>query len=132
MARRDYESVNDYIAAQPKTAQGALARVRDAMRKALPGADELISYKMPTYKLRGSVVIYFACWKQHYSLYPASGHIIAALKGDLAAYEVKKNTIRFPLSEPVPEKLSGRIAKLRAKEVAERAQAKAAKPKRPT
>jgi uncharacterized protein YdhG (YjbR/CyaY superfamily) len=56
--------------------------------------------------------------------------VVAALKDELAPYEVKKSTIRFPLSEPIPAKLIERIAKLRAKEVAERERAKAATPKK--
>jgi uncharacterized protein YdhG (YjbR/CyaY superfamily) len=69
-------------------------------------------------------VLYFAGWKQHYSLYPANAHLVAALKDDLAPYELSKGTIRFLLSEPVPVKLIERIAKFRAKEVAEREKAK--------
>jgi uncharacterized protein YdhG (YjbR/CyaY superfamily) len=84
----------------------------------------------PTYKLRGSAVIYFAGWKQHCSLYPATDHVVAALKDELAPYKVKKSTIRFPLSQPIPAKLIERIPKLRAKEVAERERAKAATPKK--
>ena len=85
---------------------------------------------MRAYKLRGGPVLYFAGWRQHYSLYPATDHVVPAFKDDLAPYEVDKGTIRFPLSEPVPVKLIERIAKFRAKEVAERAKAKAATPKK--
>ena len=69
-------------------------------------------------------MLYFAGWRQNYSLYPATDHVVAAFKDDLAPYEVSKGTIRFPLSQPVPVKLIGRIAKFRAKEVAEREKAK--------
>jgi uncharacterized protein YdhG (YjbR/CyaY superfamily) len=72
--------------------------------------------------------LYFAGWKQHYSLYPATDRLVASFKDDLATYEVNNGTIRFPLSEPVPMKLIERIAKFRAKEVAESARAKAAAP----
>jgi uncharacterized protein YdhG (YjbR/CyaY superfamily) len=61
-------------------------------------------------------VLYFAGWKQHYSLYPAGEHVVATFKDQLSSYEVTKGTIRFPLSEPVPVKLIERIAKFRAKE----------------
>jgi len=57
--------VDDYIAAQPKTVQGILKRVRNTIRKAVPGAVEAISYNIPAYKLNGDRVIYFAGWKQH-------------------------------------------------------------------
>ncbi len=60
----------------------------------------------------------------HYSLYPATDHLVEAFKDDLAPYEVDKGTIRFQLSQPVPVKLIERIAKFRAKEAAESAKAK--------
>jgi len=120
MAKTDCISVDEYIALQPETVRGILERVRSAIRKALPGAGEVISYKMPTYILHGRPVLYFAAWKQHYSLYPATGPVKAAFKDELAPYEVSKGTIRFPLSEPVPVKLIERIARLRAKEAAAR------------
>jgi uncharacterized protein YdhG (YjbR/CyaY superfamily) len=74
-------------------------------------------------------VLYFAGWKQHYSLYPATEHLLDAFKDELAPYDVNKGTIRFPLSQPVPVKLIERIAKFRAKEVAERGKSKEAAPK---
>ena len=109
--------------------------MRSTIRNAVPGAEELISYKIPTYKLHGAPVLYFAGWKQHYSLYPATDRLVAAFKDNLAPYKVSKGTIRFPLSEPVPVKLIERIARfrakeVRAKEVAEREKTKAAAPKK--
>jgi uncharacterized protein YdhG (YjbR/CyaY superfamily) len=112
-------TVDDYIASQPAAVRGILARVRRAIRKGIPRAEEVISYKIPAYKLNGSVVLYFAGWKQHYSLYPAGASIVAAFKDELAPYKVEKGTIRFPLSKPVPVKLIERIAKFRAAEAAE-------------
>jgi uncharacterized protein YdhG (YjbR/CyaY superfamily) len=104
--------------------RGILGRVRNAIRKAVPRAEETISYKMPTYKLDGDRLLYFAGWKQHYSLYPATERVVAAFQDELAPYEIDKGTIRFPLSQPVPVKLIGRIAAFRAKEVAARGKAK--------
>jgi len=93
----------------------------------LPGADESISYQIPTYKLHGYAVLYFAGWKQHYSLYPASGRLVTAFKGELSGYRTIKGTIRLPLNEQVPVKLIERIAKFRAKEQLERARKEAQK-----
>jgi uncharacterized protein YdhG (YjbR/CyaY superfamily) len=123
-----FKSVDEYIASQPEAAQGILGRVRSAIRAAVPAAEETISYQIPTYKLHGLAVLSFAGWKRHYSLYPAGGRLVAAFADELAAYEVEKGTIRFPLDQPVPVKLIGRIAKFRAQEVAERQKAKAAAP----
>jgi uncharacterized protein YdhG (YjbR/CyaY superfamily) len=113
------KNIDDYIAGFPQDVQGVLERVRKTIRKALPAAEETISYKIPTCKLEGHYVIYFAGWKKHYSLYPANDRVVAAFKDDLAPYEVNgKGTVRFPLSDPVPVKLIAGIAKFRAKEVA--------------
>ena len=133
VANNDYKSVDEYISAQPEELRDALQRVRSTIRKAVPEAEEVISYKMPTYKLRGNRVLYFAGWKQHYALYAATDSVVAAFKDELAPYEIDKGTIRFPLSAPVPVKLIERIARFRAKEVVEREEAKAtARKKRPT
>ena len=124
MAKSPVKSVDDYIAAQPEAVRGVLQRVRKVIRKAVPGAEEMISYGIPAYKLHGTPVLFLAGWRQHYSLYPGTGKFVAAFKDDLARYQVSKGTIRFPLSEPIPVKLIERIAKLRAKEVAGREKAK--------
>ncbi len=120
MAKTDFQSVDEYIATHPENVQAILQRVRSTIRKAVPGAEEVISYQIPTYKLHGGPVIYFAGWKEHYSLYPVSDQIVEAFKADLAPYKVNKGTVRFPLSRPVPVQLIERLAKFRAKEVAER------------
>ena len=130
MARTDFKSVDEYIATLPGDVQPVLERVRSTIRKAMPGAEEMISYQIPAYKLHGGAVIYFAGWKKHYSLYPATDRVLEAFKDDLASYEVSKGTIRFPLAQPVPVKLIDGIAKLRAKEAAEQATAKKASPKK--
>ncbi len=124
MTKAKFGSVDEYIAAQPESARSTLGRVRSTIRKALPGADETISYNIPAYKSHGAVVIYFAAWKRHFSLYPASAKLIRFFKKDLAVGAVNKSTIRFSLAEPVPARLIGRIAKFRVKEQAERAAAK--------
>ncbi|HVW86802.1 MAG TPA: DUF1801 domain-containing protein [Bryobacteraceae bacterium] len=124
MAGLGFSSVDDYIASQPEAIRAILRSVRDAIREALPAAEELISYGMPTYKLQGAVVLYFAGWKRHFSLYPTGERLLAAFWDELAPYEVDKGTIRFPLSLPVPSMLIGRIAKFRADEVLESGKAK--------
>lgn len=112
------ETVTAYIAEFPRPTRAILRRVRAAIRKALPRADETMSYRIPTYKLHGRPVIYFAGWKRHYSIYPATARLVAAFEDELAAYEVNdKGTIRFPLTEPVPAALIGRLAAFRASEV---------------
>ena len=130
MAKAGFTSVADYFAAQPAGTRRVLTRVRSIIRKAMPGAEEVISYQIPAYKLNGRAALYFAGWKEHYSLYPSTAPLVAEMKDGLAPFEISKGTIRFPLDEPVPVKLIERIAKVRAKEAAARGKAKKAAAKK--
>ena len=120
-----FTSVDEYIATLPEDVQAILQRVRSTIRKAVPNAEEVISYQIPAYKLPGGPpMLWFAGWKGHYSLYPINGNICDVLKDDLAPYKVNnKGTLRLPLSQPIPEKLIARIAKFRAKEAGKRGKA---------
>jgi uncharacterized protein YdhG (YjbR/CyaY superfamily) len=112
------KSVDEYIAAQPETVRPKLEQVRAAIRKAVPEAVENIGYRMPGYKLQGKPMLYFAGFKKHYSLFAASGTFFAALEDELRGYDLRKGTVHFPLTKPVPVKLISRIAKLRAAAIA--------------
>jgi uncharacterized protein YdhG (YjbR/CyaY superfamily) len=120
-------TVDAYIAAFPRPVRPVLENVRCSIRKALPEAEESISYGIPTYKRNGRPIIYFAGLKHHYSIYPASVRLVAAFKQDLTLYEYNgKGTIRFPLDAAVPSQLITRIAKFLEKEVAARQERKTA------
>ena len=84
MTPNEGTAVDEYIARHPDRVRAILRRVRSTIRKAVPGAEEVINYQIPTYRLHGGYVVYFAGWKEHYSLYPATGHLVAAFKEDLA------------------------------------------------
>jgi uncharacterized protein YdhG (YjbR/CyaY superfamily) len=118
MTKAKFQSVDEYISQQPEPVAARLAIVRSIIRKALPKAEEVISYNMPAYRHLGEIVLYFAGWKQHYSLYPAGPHLVDAFKRELAAFKVDKGTIRFSHDAPVPKKLIGDIAKFRLAEAA--------------
>ena len=105
MAKTDFKSVDEYIASQPEAVQGVLERVRSTIRKAVPGAEEVISYQIPAYKLHGGPVLYFAGWKQHYSLYPATDRLVAAFKDDLAPYEVRQGHDPLPALRARPREV---------------------------
>jgi uncharacterized protein YdhG (YjbR/CyaY superfamily) len=118
MKLRVSESVDAYIAGQPETMRAKLEQVRAAIKKAVPDAVEGIGYRMPGYKLQGKPMLYFAGFKEHYSIFAASGTFFATLEDELRGYELRKGTVRFPLTKPVPVKLISRIAKLRAAGIA--------------
>lgn len=117
MAKLVFETVDDYLEKQPENVQATLARVRAILSKTIRGAEEVISYQIPAYKLEGRAVLYFAGWKDHYSIYPVTDALIEQLKTELAPYIASKGTLRFPLGEKVPSKLIERVAKVRTEEV---------------
>ncbi len=112
-----FASVAEYIAAQPSGIQPLLRKVQAAIRNGAPAAEEIISYKMPTYKIGNGLVLHFAGWKHHISLYPASDSILETFKVELGPYEIDNRTIRFPIDKPMPTALIERIAELRAAEL---------------
>jgi uncharacterized protein YdhG (YjbR/CyaY superfamily) len=113
------KSVDEYIAGQPEGVRAKLEQVRAAIRAAVPEALEGIGYRMPGYKLHGKPMLYFAAFKDHYSLFAASGTFFAQLEDELKDYGWGKGTVQFPLTEPVPVELIARIAKLRAAGIAQ-------------
>lgn len=127
MAKTDFKSVDDYLATMPEATRKVLDDVRATIRQVLPDADEVISYQIPAYKQDGVGVIYFAGWKEHFSLYPVGEAFAAAFSEEAVRYPLSKGTVRFPLDEKVPVDLIKKIVKLRAAEAAKEAQAKAAK-----
>ena len=76
------KSVDEYIAAQSEAVRLKLEQVRAAIRRAVPEAVEGIGYRMPGYKLHGKPMLYFAGFKEHYSLFAASGTFFGALEDD--------------------------------------------------
>jgi uncharacterized protein YdhG (YjbR/CyaY superfamily) len=127
MSRPGHASVDAYLAAQPAPARSVLERVRATIRKALPGATEGISYQIPVYKLDGVMVLFFAGFRRHYSIYPATARVVGELEEELGGRLHSKGTIRFPLAGPIPTRLITRVAKLRAAEAAELKAARAAR-----
>jgi uncharacterized protein YdhG (YjbR/CyaY superfamily) len=119
------KTVKDYLDGFPRSQRAVLARVRSAIRDALPGADEVISYGIPAFKQHGRIIVYFAGWQEHYSLYPLNKRMEAAFATELARHEISgRGTVRFSFEDAVPVRLIQRIAKFRAKEVAAAAAAR--------
>ena len=119
-------TIDEYIAGFPPDVQKILRQVRTTIRQAAPGAEETISYRMPTFTLNGYLV-YFAGFKNHIGFYPIPTGI-EQFKKELARYEQGKGSVQFPLDQPMPYDLIRKIVKFRVKENLARAKAKG-KPK---
>jgi uncharacterized protein YdhG (YjbR/CyaY superfamily) len=116
------KNIDEYIAAAPAEVRPVLEKVRQTIAAAAPGAEEVISYRMPAFRQNG-ILVYFAAFKHHIGLYPpVAGD--EKLEKDLARYAGPKGNLKFPLDEPIPFALIKRIVRLRVKQDAARGKAK--------
>lgn len=115
-------SIDEYIASSPSAVQPILRKIRKTISDSAPGAQEVISYRMPAFKRHG-ILLYFAAFKAHIGIYPpVSGD--ASLMKALSPYAGPKGNLKFPLDQPMPYDLIKRIVLLRVKQDSARAAAK--------
>ena len=118
-------NIDEYIADFPAEVQSILEKIRSTIRAAAPGAEEKISYQIPTFALKGNL-IHFAAFKKHIGLYPpVKGD--EKLQAEISPYKGEKGNLKFPLDKPIPYTLIRRIVKFRVKEQLERAKSKRGK-----
>lgn len=101
------QTMDDYIASAAPAARPVLAKIRALVKHSVPQAQEIISYRMPAFRL-GRIFIYFAAFRQHIGIYPpvkGSGALNKALK----PYRGEKGNLRFPMDQPLPYGLIKRV-----------------------
>ncbi len=116
------QDIDEYIAGYPPDVRRILQKVRQTIRKAAPGAQETMKYRMPTFTLNGNLV-YFAGFKNHIGFYPIPTGV-ERFKKELSPYKQGRGSVQFPLDKPIPYGLITRIVKFRAKENLAKARAK--------
>ena len=112
---KQFRTIDEYIKIFPQDVQSILERMRQTIRKATPEAVESISYQMPTFKLNGKNLVYFAGYKNHIGFYPVPSGI-RAFKKELSQYKTGKGSLQFPIDKPVPYDLVKKIVMFRVKE----------------
>ena len=118
MKMKTYRNIDEYIASFPGEVQERLQKMRAAIRKAAPDAEEAIKYGMPTFVWKRNL-IHFAAYKNHIGLYPGP-KAIESFRDQLSKYNLAKGTIQFPLDKPVPSGLITKITKFNLKAIRDR------------
>ncbi|HEX6209049.1 MAG TPA: DUF1801 domain-containing protein [Actinomycetota bacterium] len=109
-------SVEEYLASLPGVARAYLEELRATILSVVPGATETISYQMPAVRSGRRIVVWYAAFKDHYSVFPATEGVREALGPEVEPYLSGKGTIRLPADEPVPVSLVERIVEARLRE----------------
>ena len=118
--------IDQFISTYPPEVQTILQKIRALIKKSTPGAEEAMSYGIPTFKLNGKNLVHFSAFKEHIGFYPTPTGI-EKFKKELSAYEGAKGSVKFPLTKPIPYALIGKIVQYRVKEVMGQAREKVKK-----
>ena len=122
-----FKSIDEYIATFPEAIQERLQTLRATIKAAAPEAQEIISYNMPAFALKGNLV-YFSAAKNHIGFYPTPS-AINAFEDELSVYNGAKGSVQFSYDEPLPLDLIGRMVQFRVAENLKKAEGKARKKK---
>lgn len=107
--------IDAYIAAQAEPQRSTLETLRTQILQVIPDAEQCISYAMPGFRVRGTVVAGFASYKKHIGYYPHSGQVFREMMEDLDGYVVseKGGGVKFPIDAPVPDALIEKLIAVR-------------------
>lgn len=108
-------AVDQYIDSFPKNVQERLAELRKFISDLVPDAIEVISYKMPSFRLNDRQLIYYSAFKNHIGMYPFPSGVF-----DKEAKDYKtsgRGTIQFQHDQPIPFPLVKKLVEYRIKEV---------------
>ena len=109
-----FKTVDEYFSTLSPPTKNILEQVRNIIKQAAPQATEVISYNMPAFKMHG-VLVYYAAHAEHIGFYPTSSPI-EIFKDELSSYKCSKGAIQFPIDEPMPFDLIGKIVRFRVQQ----------------
>ncbi len=126
MEKSQAKNIDEYLALQPEKVREVLEHLRQIIRETAPVAEELISYGIPAYKYHG-MLVFFAGYKKHCSLFAGNGALTEQMKEELKNYKTFKGTIQFTVEKPLPDDLVRDIIKIRMKQNVEKMESKKSK-----
>lgn len=116
MAKTDYQTINEYHAAQTPESIARMQQIRDIIHSIVPEVEEAISYQIPCFKYKG-YLIYYCAFAKHITISnPWSAAFLAHFEADLKGYKVSKSAIQLPNKDPLPTDLIKRIVAFRKQE----------------
>ena len=111
------QEIDAYVAGLDEPKRSTLEQLRRSILRVIPDAAQGLSYRMPSFKVRGKTVAGFAAFKDHLSYLPHSGSVVAELGDDVAQYDTTKGSLKFPVDEPLPDDLVEKLVHARMREL---------------
>ncbi len=113
LRRVSAEDVDAYLRGVEEPKRSTLEELRRSILEVLPDAEQVISYGVPAFRVRGKTIAGFAAFKDHLSYLPFSGSVLAALADDLGGYTMTKSALHFPIDRPLPKALVEKLIAVR-------------------
>jgi uncharacterized protein YdhG (YjbR/CyaY superfamily) len=111
------EEVDNYLRDVDEPKRSTLEALRRSILEVIPEAEQVISYRVPAFRVRGAIVAGFAAFKNHLSYLPFSGSVLAQLGDELEGYAMTKSALHFPVDRPLPQALVKKLIEVRLGEL---------------
>lgn len=111
------QEVDEYLSAVDEPKRGTLHALRRTILEIVPEAEQVISYRVPAFRVEGKVVAGFAAFKDHLSYLPFSGSVLDQLGDQLRGYTMTKSALHFPVDRPLPTRLVEKLIAVRLDEI---------------
>jgi uncharacterized protein YdhG (YjbR/CyaY superfamily) len=114
------KEVDDYLRALEEPKRSTLQTLRRTILEIVPDAEQVISYRVPAFRVAGKTVAGFAAFKDHLSYLPFSGSVLGRLGDELESYAMTKSSLHFPVDRPLPKALVQKLIRTRLADVGSR------------
>ncbi len=109
--------VDEYLRRLEEPKRSALQALRRTILEIVPEAEQVISYRVPAFRVGGKTVAGFAAFKDHLSYLPFSGSVLGQLADELDGYTMTKSALHFGVDRPLPEALVKKLIRARLAEI---------------
>lgn len=110
------EEVNEYLEGIDEPKRSTLERLRQTILEVVPDAEQVISYRVPAFRVDGKTIAGFAAFRNHLSYLPFSGSVLPKLADELQGYTMTKSALHFPIDRPLPKALVKKLISARLTE----------------